>query len=156
MVFPKSKGFKPQFDAVECFCFDKNGNLILLQKRKDHKLYPGRWGIPAGRVESDENPFDAIAREIQEETGNNVPRDMLKLAFETNHKHIIKRGEGESVLCFRLYTFISEMRLKMIVLDRKEHEAYGTIKPKHLPSLERKLIPDTLAIYNSLKILRKV
>jgi 8-oxo-dGDP phosphatase len=44
-------------------------NRVLLVRR--HRIVPGRWGweIPGGLVDEDEQPADATARELEEETG---------------------------------------------------------------------------------------
>ena len=46
----------------------QRGEDVLLIQRK----YPpmvGYWGLPGGFVERDENPLDAVLRELKEETG---------------------------------------------------------------------------------------
>ncbi len=44
---------------------------ILLGRRKNGK-YKGRWCIPCGYVEYDEDVYDGVVRETAEETGLNV------------------------------------------------------------------------------------
>lgn len=149
MILSESTRKKPQFEAVMCFCFDKNGNLILLQKREDHRFYPGLWGIPAGRVEPGENINSAMRRELGEETGNKVPAKMLSLVFETNHRHTIKKT-GD-ILYFKGYTFVCEKKLGKIILDEKEHMNYVTMKQYLVPGInKRNLIPDTLELHEML------
>ena len=46
--------------------FDRNGRL-LLQQRPAGKHHGGMWEFPGGKVESIENPIDALVREIAEE-----------------------------------------------------------------------------------------
>lgn len=45
---------------------------IFIQKRKDGGLMAGLWEFPGGRVEKDEDPVDALHREIGEELGIKV------------------------------------------------------------------------------------
>ena len=48
----------------------QRGEDVLLIQRK----YPpmvGYWGLPGGFVERDEDPLDAVLRELKEETGLN-------------------------------------------------------------------------------------
>ena len=57
--------FSPCMEAsgVYCECKDK----ILLVKRQGHKSQANRWGVPAGKLEKNENPLAAAIREFKEE-----------------------------------------------------------------------------------------
>jgi 8-oxo-dGTP diphosphatase len=44
------------------------GTEVLLINRK-HEPYKGKWAVPGGFIEIDEELEDAVARELQEETG---------------------------------------------------------------------------------------
>jgi 8-oxo-dGTP pyrophosphatase MutT (NUDIX family) len=37
--------------------------------RQDHKPQGNTWGVPAGKLEKDESPAEAIIRELEEEIG---------------------------------------------------------------------------------------
>jgi len=50
------------------FCFSRGKAWLLLVKRKKEP-YKGRWAIPGGFIEMDEELEDAVARELKEETG---------------------------------------------------------------------------------------
>jgi 8-oxo-dGTP diphosphatase len=54
-------------DAV-VFAFFPSGPRLLLVKRKNEP-FKGRWAIPGGFIEMDEELEDAVARELAEETG---------------------------------------------------------------------------------------
>ena len=54
-------------DAV-VFHLDGNPPQILLIHRK-HDPYAGQWAVPGGFIEMDEELEDAVARELEEETG---------------------------------------------------------------------------------------
>lgn len=49
---------------------DDAGRLLVV--RRAHDPGQGLWSLPGGRVESDELPADAAAREVAEETGLQV------------------------------------------------------------------------------------
>lgn len=49
---------------------DDLGRLLLVQRRNDPSK--GRWSIPGGRVEPDEDDGQALRREVLEETGLDV------------------------------------------------------------------------------------
>lgn len=42
---------------------------LLLMQRSLHKSEPGKWGVPAGKLEVGEQPVIAAQRELFEETG---------------------------------------------------------------------------------------
>ena len=53
---------------VVCAVIERDG-LVLIAQRPPHKLLPGKWEFPGGKVEPGENPAAAIIREIREELG---------------------------------------------------------------------------------------
>lgn len=54
--------------VVAVALFDQEGRL-LLQQRPSGKHHAGLWEFPGGKVESEENPRDALVRELVEELG---------------------------------------------------------------------------------------
>ncbi len=59
---------------------DARGNVLICQ-RPAHKLYPGEWEFPGGKVEAGEDPRAALARELHEELGIRVTaaRPLIRL-----------------------------------------------------------------------------
>lgn len=47
----------------------QNNKYLFLRRSKDFKAGPQKWDIPGGRIESDEPLYEALAREVKEETG---------------------------------------------------------------------------------------
>ena len=47
-------------------------NKVLLARRAAHKLLPGKWEFPGGKIEGEESPEAALEREILEEFGVRV------------------------------------------------------------------------------------
>ena len=54
-------------DAAVFAFLDGRPNLLLIQRKIEP--YKGRWALPGGFVEMDEDLPDAVARELAEETG---------------------------------------------------------------------------------------
>lgn len=60
------EGFSPKFEVVSCFV-EHDGHILLLQ-RQSHKPQPNTYGVPAGKVDDQEDIHQAIKREVGEET----------------------------------------------------------------------------------------
>jgi len=63
----KPQGFKPAVEIAACY-LEIDGQLLLLECSPS-KPEPGKWGVPAGKLEADETPEQAAKRELFEETG---------------------------------------------------------------------------------------
>lgn len=65
MYFEKPKDFSSRAKVVGCYV-EHNGKFLFLQY-VDAK-FQGRWGVPAGKMQGEEEPIDTALREIYEET----------------------------------------------------------------------------------------
>jgi ADP-ribose pyrophosphatase YjhB (NUDIX family) len=67
---PGAEHGEPTIRCVGAVVHDAAGRLLLVRRAND----PGRgqWSLPGGRVEPGESDADAVARELQEETGLEV------------------------------------------------------------------------------------
>jgi ADP-ribose pyrophosphatase YjhB (NUDIX family) len=55
-----------------------DGKVQLLLINRKHEPYQGQWGIPGGFIEMDEELEDAVARELEEETGlKDIPLEQM-------------------------------------------------------------------------------
>ena len=69
--------FRPKFRAsVAAMIFDEHGRILLFK----HTYRKLEWGIPAGGLEYNEQPEQAIVREFFEETGMQIKVEKLLLA----------------------------------------------------------------------------
>ena len=59
--------FTPFVEVSSCYC--ECDNRILLLKRQIGKPYENLWGVPAGKIDQGETPYDALFREVYEEVG---------------------------------------------------------------------------------------
>lgn len=55
--------------VTKCFIINKSSDILVLKRSVSAKIRPGGWDLPGGMVDESEDPNNAIAREIQEETG---------------------------------------------------------------------------------------
>jgi 8-oxo-dGTP pyrophosphatase MutT (NUDIX family) len=68
--------FQPKMQCVGCY-LEHEGEILLLQKWDNHQYYPSKWGVVAGKIDFQEPPRAAIAREIREEAGYAVAPGLL-------------------------------------------------------------------------------
>jgi len=69
--------------AVAAMIFDAQGRILLFK----HTYRKFEWGIPAGSLEYDEQPENAIVREFLEETGMQIQVQELLLADSSKQDH---------------------------------------------------------------------
>ncbi len=94
--------------AVAAMVFDEQGRILLFK----HTYRKYEWGIPAGGLEYNEQPQNAIVREFFEETGMQIKVEKLLLAESSKED----RNIGLIYLCtivsgtFKESNEISEMK----------------------------------------------
>lgn len=60
---------KDKLEFVSSVVTDKNGKLLLLKRRQDLKLDPGKYDFCSGHIKEGEGPIQAMYRELKEELG---------------------------------------------------------------------------------------
>ena len=63
--------FNPKFVSVGCFIKNLRDSYLVLE-RQEGKSFAKTWGLPSGKVNEGELMYDAMTREIQEETGISI------------------------------------------------------------------------------------
>jgi len=48
---------------------DDDGRVLLVRRSATERFLPRVWGVPCGKLESEEHPEDGALRELKEETG---------------------------------------------------------------------------------------
>ncbi len=106
--------------VVGCLIWQDDKFLAL--QRQDWKPEPGMWGIPAGKVDPGEDELQALARELQEETGLTFqPEDFVR------HHDGVWEVSGRQI---RFHTYRADMPPdQSITLEQKEHKAYAWMNP---------------------------
>lgn len=92
------RGAAPRVD-VRTLCFVRDGDRLLLQRRR-RPPNEGLYNVPGGKVEHDEDPYEACLREVREETGLVLPRVRLRAVLT-----VIARDTGTQWL---LFTFVAD------------------------------------------------
>lgn len=90
--------------GVRAVIVSKEGG-ILLQCRKDNNL----WGLPGGAVELDETVFEALRREVAEETSLEVI-DAQPMGIYCGPDQRFTYPNGDQVQCFAIAFIVHEWR----------------------------------------------
>lgn len=71
--------------------------ILILTRSKTHPKYAHQFDLPGGEAEKDESGLDAVAREVEEETGLVIPHTEFELVFEEDltkeDKHLVYKAD---------------------------------------------------------------
>lgn len=78
--------------SVVAIVTNENKQVLVL----DHFIRPGAsWGLPGGFMEPNENPYEAIKRELFEETGLELENiELIRIRTINKHIEMLFRAEG--------------------------------------------------------------
>jgi ADP-ribose pyrophosphatase YjhB (NUDIX family) len=88
--------------GVRAILLNERGE-ILLQHRSDSDV----WGLPAGVVEMDETVFEALQREVEEETSIQV-LEAEPIALYSGPEHRYTYPNGDQVQCFAMSFLVTK------------------------------------------------
>lgn len=120
--------YPPIFQTVDAVIFNRRNEILLI--KRGGELGNGLWALPGGFVDAHETLYDAVVREVREETG-------LEVGFDTWHS-ISQRcfdDPNRSVLgriitnCFK---FKSNTMGDVKVQAGDDAQDYQWIDPKHI------------------------
>jgi 8-oxo-dGTP diphosphatase len=81
MIHTSSSG-APRGQVLVAAAVVLRGGRVLLSQRKRGSHLEGAWELPGGKVEPDEDPRDAVVRELREELGVEVVAgDIFEVTF---------------------------------------------------------------------------
>ena len=75
-------------DIVKILVQNDEGKFLMLKKASSYEDMGDRWEQPGGKIEDDEDRFEAARREIKEETGLEIDDldDLVRLELESDEK----------------------------------------------------------------------
>jgi len=102
------------------FFYSKKTERYLYLLRTDNKN-PGNWGIPGGKIESDETLLEGIARECEEEIGY-FPKKAKLIPIQKFVNHT-----------FTYHTFFCEVSEEFTPTLNEEHCGYAWVGGNQYP-----------------------
>ena len=121
-----------RFSVAAYAIVEDDGGRVLLTRRRESS----DWVLPGGSVEEQEAPWEALVREVAEETGLDVAVGRLVGVYA-------KRRERDLVFVFTASPIGGELRTS------DERDRVEFVEPRHLPNQtsdrDRERISDALA-----------
>jgi 8-oxo-dGTP diphosphatase len=118
--------FKFQIRAAGCYC--EYEDKILLLKRHPSKVHGNTWGVPGGKLDTDETAAMAVVREVFEETGITL---ILK-NLENMGSIYVRRATADIDFCRFAYRLST---LPVINLALEEHTEARWVTPQEVLEL---------------------
>jgi len=104
---------------------NRNGKILVLKRSMADDHLPGVWETPGGGMDEEENPQEALKREIKEEAG------LMVVIGKPFNVFTFRKDTGE----FKVgVTFLCEYVSGDIVLS-DEHSEYRFIEPQEFANL---------------------
>lgn len=106
------------------------GEKIYLSQRMNTEEFIGYWQYAGGKVEKDENPINAAAREVNEETGLDL--DVRRFYFNGSIT-----GDPTTKCCYVYYVDLNEAEIPM----RTENKSSDWVLLSYDDALKLRLMP---------------
>ena len=101
---------------------DERGRVFVHRRSVTRRLFPGIWDIVGGHIEAGETLEEALAREIEEETGWTLRRLGARIAdWEWQHDGVVRRELD--------YLVEVDGDLTRPRLEVGKHDAYAWVGP---------------------------
>lgn len=137
----KPENFNPLTEIAACY-LDCDGKLLLLLNAS-HDSEAGSWGVPAGKLESNETPLQGAVRELFEETSISADFSQIQSVGslyirkpEVDYVYHLFRVEVASRPEVRLssehqeYRWVSSDEMEMMPIMIGGQEAYAYYRKK--------------------------
>ena len=118
--------FNSKFEIVSCYV-EHNGDILILH-RQDYKPEGDTWGLPAGKIDAEEDKITAMLREIKEETG------IIKQAADLEFLDTVYVKYPEYHFIYHMFKIELKNRPE-IKLNDNEHKAYKWASPSDVLQL---------------------
>jgi 8-oxo-dGTP diphosphatase len=128
--------------------FDDDGKVLLCKRAAYKKIAPNMWHLPGGAVELDENPIEAIKRELKEELNLDATAvfpTRVKLTYTVDGGYL------------QTHVFFVEAARQQPVLMNEENSEFRFVTQKEISELiEPNLVDDNIRAVRAADALRRV
>ncbi|MES2273098.1 MAG: NUDIX hydrolase [Chlamydiota bacterium] len=121
----KPEQFNSQVEISACYL--EAGDKLLLLQNASTDLEPGTWGVPAGKLEKNETPFQGAIRELFEETSISIDPSKVQQIGSL----YIRKPEIDYVY----HLFRIKMDARQEVRLSPEHQSYRWVSAKEIETL---------------------
>ncbi|MEU8437829.1 NUDIX domain-containing protein [Streptomyces sp. NPDC029216] len=129
--------------TVGAVILDRDGRAFAQRRSPGRRLFPDCWDIVGGHVEPGESPLDALAREVEEETGWRLRRVRRLLGITT-----WTGDDGNGIRHEADYLVEVDGDLDHPALEWSKHTAYEWFGPDDLPRLKENRPPGEHLIHD--------
>jgi 8-oxo-dGTP diphosphatase len=126
----KLGGMAPEPRQVVGAVVVDNGRAFVIRRSRDRLLFPGCWDVPGGHVEPGETTTEALARELEEETG----WDLVRIVAQLGEHHWQGADGVERVEVEYLVSVEGDLSEPRLELDK--HPEYKWVGPSELVQLQ--------------------
>ena len=113
--------FNPTMEAAGCYCACRD--RLLLVKRQSYKSQGNKWGVPAGKLEKNEDPLSAVIREMREEVGVHLPPESV---YQVKTLYI--RLPPIDYIYHMFYTQLAELPPISLDLEENQESCWSTLQ----------------------------
>jgi ADP-ribose pyrophosphatase len=117
-------------EIAKALIVDAAGNTLILRRSSTHPTLAGHVDLPGGLIEPDEEPGQAAAREIIEETGLALSAGVLKLTYAGTEAH------GEESRVRLLYVARLNETMPAVTISW-EHDKFDWVPIAELEHIEK-------------------
>ncbi|MEU5592807.1 NUDIX domain-containing protein [Streptomyces sp. NPDC020298] len=129
--------------TVGAVILNHDGEAFAQKRSPNRRLFPDTWDIVGGHVESGETLLEALAREVEEETGWRLRHVRLFLGTTTWHG-----DDGGGLRHEADYLVDVEGDLDHPDLEWSKHSAFGWFSPDNLDRLKENRDPGEFLIHD--------
>ncbi len=122
---------------------ERDGKFLLVKEHMPKHPDHGKWNQPAGWIDVGENPIDAVAREVREETGLTfTPMHILGLYSLVQKNNAGKFGEGSMPHSLKIIFVGEAQEMPGATFNPKEIDEIHWFTSEEIEAMDGKILRD--------------